>query len=347
MDEIYFRTDVNEIIATGHLMRCLSIANAAADKGLNPVFILSDRNGKETVESKGYETCILNSKWDDPESEIDDLTDLIQKREIVCLILDSYSVTDRYIREISEFTRVFYIDDVGKTACPMAAIICYANYYSRFDYDQRYADTNTKLLLGCDYVPLRKEFRGLPKKRIESSVRNILLLSGGSDPCHVLSRLLNSLNDGNGIRIEAICGRFDDEYSRLSDQYGNFANIRIHQAVDDMVEYMKQADLAISAGGTTLYELSACGTPTITYSFADNQLDNVRQFERDGLMPYLGDARYVDITARLRQIMSEFSSMENRQTVSANLQRLVDGKGAERIVEEIIIYSKRETDDTV
>ena len=54
---------------------------------------------------------------------------------------------------------------------------------------------------------------------------------------------------------------------------------------------MQEADLAISAGGTTLYELCAVGTPTICYSMADNQLDNVRQFEKDGLMYYAGDAR--------------------------------------------------------
>ena len=72
---------------------------------------------------------------------------------------------------------------------------------------------------------------------------------------------------------------------------------------------MKKVDVAISAGGTTLYELCACGTPTISYSFADNQLNNVKQFDEDGIIPYAGDVRYEDISLSIR---NNIKKMMNR-----------------------------------
>ena len=56
----YIRTDINEIIATGHVMRCLSIADAAKRQGEDVIFILSDENGKKYIEDRGYKIVVLN-----------------------------------------------------------------------------------------------------------------------------------------------------------------------------------------------------------------------------------------------------------------------------------------------
>ena len=70
---------------------------------------------------------------------------------------------------------------------------------------------------------------------------------------------------------------------------------------------MKKADIAISAGGTTLYELCACGTPTISYSFADNQLDNVEQFQKDELIDYAGDVRKTNIFENVKKRLNQYT----------------------------------------
>lgn len=72
----------------------------------------------------------------------------------------------------------------------------------------------------------------------------------------------------------------------------------------DIEKYMMEADIAISAGGSTLYELCAIGTPTISYSFADNQLDNVTKFAEDGLIAYAGDARYQNVVPKIIDILA-------------------------------------------
>ena len=99
---------------------------------------------------------------------------------------------------------------------------------------------------------------------------------------------------------------------------------------------MRLADIVVSAGGTTLYELCACGTPTISYAFADNQLNNVEKFDEDGIIRYAGDARYTDIVPAVKKLLTKYDSREYRQELSTRMQDVVDGKGAERIVRALI-----------
>ena len=104
---------------------------------------------------------------------------------------------------------------------------------------------------------------------------------------------------------------------------------------------MEEADLAVSAGGTTLYELAAMGVPTITYSFADNQLRNVYQFMEDDLMDYAGDGREeknivketdISVEERILKFYHLYDrDREMRKERSRRLQQMIDGKGAERI----------------
>jgi len=100
---------------------------------------------------------------------------------------------------------------------------------------------------------------------------------------------------------------------------------------------MQEADLAVSAGGTTLYELCAVGIPAISYSFADNQLYNVKQFDEDGIIEYAGDARYEDIVANVMNLCARYSAdADLREERSLRMQQAVDGKGAGRIAGVIL-----------
>ena len=101
-------------------------------------------------------------------------------------------------------------------------------------------------------------------------------------------------------------------------------------------ELYEQADVAISAGGSTLYELSSMGVPTITYSFVDNQIPNVRTFDNDELMPCAGDVRGGNVPKRVAQLLEKLDSYEFRSGVTRKLQNVVDGKGADRLAKLIL-----------
>jgi spore coat polysaccharide biosynthesis predicted glycosyltransferase SpsG len=159
-------------------------------------------------------------------------------------------------------------------------------------------------------------------------------MTGGTDPYHALKRILDALT-GFGCTIDVICGRYNTDYDYMVKKYQNDEKIKIIQHTDKLIDYMKEADVAVSAGGSTLYELCAVGTPTITYAIADNQLDNVKQFKNDGLMPYAGDVRHDDFVSNILKYMEAMVQTDYRMEISAKMQMLVDGNGAERIVKEL------------
>ncbi len=103
---------------------------------------------------------------------------------------------------------------------------------------------------------------------------------------------------------------------------------------------MREADLAISAGGTTLYELCACGTPSISYSVADNQFGNVRAFDREGLISCAGDIRSGTVPEMLGKLIAAFDRNE-RSARSERMRHVVDGRGADRIAEALIRLGNR------
>lgn len=333
---LYIRADMNDTIATGHMMRCLSIADALKRKGENTVFILADGQAVELLRSRGYDYIILHTEWNRMEAEFPVLREEIERRKISRLLIDSYQVTERYLANLRQHVETIYIDDLNAFEYPVNTIICYANYCSKFHYEERYH--SVKLYLGTKYVPLREAFWNCREKRISTQVENLLILSGGTDPYDVIGKILAQIDRERYRRIDVICGKYNKRYKMLNEAYRNAENIHIHRAVPDIEKYMSIADVAISAGGTTLYELCACGTPTISYSLADNQIDNVKQFQEDQLIDYAGDVRYEDVAGRVRDYLERYQYDSSlRREKSIKMQQMVDGKGALRLAQELCV----------
>lgn len=335
---IYIRTDMNSIVATGHMMRCLSIADAVRSRGEDVTFLLADDNGIKTLEARGYPYFILNSVWNDLESELPVLVSFIESRGVKKLLIDHYSVTPKYLSALHEYVYTAYIDDLNAFFYPVDLLICYANYYEKFCYRKRYRDNpiRTGFCLGTGYVPLRSAFWNCGKKEIHEEIRSLLIMSGGSDPFRFISQLLERLDILSYKKIYVICGLYNFDYEMLKERYASFSHVEIVKAVSDIDKYMKQADLAISAAGSALYELCAVGTPAISYTFADNQMDNAVQFDKDGIIPYSGDIRKKDVIHSVLEMLENGMTKKYRMQVSEKMQHLVDGRGAARIADIIL-----------
>ena len=331
IDKLYIRVDINDIIATGHLMRCLAIADKAKEYNVETVFINADNEGTKIINDRGYTNIVLDTIWDNLNLETDKLIETIKENNIKVLLLDTYMVTNDYLKRIGKYTKTVYIDDLNEMDYNVDVLIAYCNYYQKFNYVERYK--NVKLLLGTKYAPLRKEFSNLPKKKISEEIRNILVISGGTDNYHILEKILNNISDK--YKITCICGRYNKDYDKLSEKYKNNSYVTLYKNVNNMVDYMEQADLVISAGGTTLYELCACGTPTITYSISDNQLDNTKSFNDEKIMLYAGDVRKDNVVVNIIELIDKYTH-NFRKKSSKMMQEKVDGKGTERIVQELI-----------
>lgn len=332
----YIRADANMSIASGHIMRCMAVAQEIKKLNRDVTFIIADDYPVQMLEERGFKYIILDVDWNDKVSEIDKLIALIKENNIERLLIDSYQVTPEYFKRISEYTRVTYIDDLNAFKYDVDKIINYCHFYKEFGYDKIYTDGDAKLYLGCDYIPLREEFCCIEDKIIEENIRNILITTGGADlfktAKFIAAKVAPKYED---IRFHIVMGSFfvdTDEYEKLAEQN---KNICLHYNVSKMSELMKVCDAAISAGGTTLYELCACGTPTICFYVADNQKKGVNAMVNDGIMLGGCDVRegMENFGVSMEADMERTMDKNIRQMLSRKMKSLVDGRGARRIAD--------------
>lgn len=338
---IYIRVDANREIATGHVMRTLAIAKQVKNLGGRCKFIVSDEYAMPIILSNGFEVICLNSKWNDLNQEIFQMQKFIKSEQVKVVLVDSYFVTKEYLENLSQKVLVAYIDDLNLFKYPVQMLINYSVYYEKFHYELLDYPKETKFLLGCEYAPVREEFKNLVHPKRECLV-NVLVTSGGTDEYHVTYQLVKFLCQENmldNLRLHIVIGRFNQDKDKIKQLAEVYNNIQIHEDISYMSQLMMECDIAISAGGTTLYELCACGLFTVCFGIADNQLMGIEAFAEKGLMYTVGDIRKnieygVQKIAKQIQYFSQYP--DKCYEHSKKMQSLVDGNGAERIAAHLL-----------
>ena len=332
---ILIRADANEYVGTGHVMRCLSVAHAFVDKGEKVLFVTADHKGDKLIKQQGFDTICLDTDWNELDNERVDK--VVKEYKPNLLLLDSYYVTEHYLDKINNIVSTAYFDDLNTKCWNVDYIINYNIFAEVFDYT-RYSGTKTKLLLNPQYAPLRNEFRNCPKHKTEA-VSEIMVSAGGADPEHITERIISGIcHEMKDIVFHFIVGALNPRMADIKALKEDQDNIILHINEKHMSDLMKKCDLSISAAGTTLYELCATGIPTITYTLANNQLPAAEQFEKQGIMLNAGDCRedkgFIDrVKMNIEKLTGDF---ELRKRLSEKMQHLVDGHGAERIVEALL-----------
>lgn len=299
---IYFRTDGNSQIATGHLMRCLSIAQACHALSLPVCFLVSDEDSASLLKQFDpagiFPVKILSSAvYNEMEQELPELLSLLSEAPSL-LFVDSYFVTEPYLQAFAGVCPVAYLDDLQLFDYPVDLVINYdvISEDTLPSYQAAYAKAG-QALLGASYTPLRSQFQiDLPPVR--PSVKDILVTTGGSDPFHFCLHLLScfqerlsSLLAEPDFHLHILIGSLNEDKELLKELAAELSFLKLHENVSDMAALMASCDLVVSAAGTTLYELCAVGIPAISYSFADNQLPSSLAFDSVGAVPYAGDLR--------------------------------------------------------
>lgn len=341
MKKIYIRVDGNEEIATGHVMRCLSIAEQLRKSGAEVIFLLADGRPSDLIEERQFQWDVLHTTWDNLDLETDVLCEYIKRHHISVLLMDTYYVTEKYLKNLSKYTKVIYIDDLKQFPYPVHTIINYDVWSHSYDM-QAYKTRgyNPRILLGGKYVPLRKEFNR-QSFVVAKKVEKVLVTTGGTDSLNVAGSFLqhavkrNKLQD---LEYHIIAGCFNCNTEMLCQLASRHPGIILHQNVSNMAEWMRACDVAISAAGTTIYELCACGIPSICFELADNQ-SGADVWQTEGYMLYAGNAM-LDIEDCVenccKHLLYYMNHPRMRKKYSLKLQRLVDGHGVERIADYIM-----------
>jgi len=404
--ELWIRADANKQIGMGHMMRCLTIAEAAGRAGIRTLFFTADEEAAPLLRERGQEYRILHTDFADMESELPRLflemeeawqsrtetaaerrqetgeqPDAGQKQETreqpdagqqpeIVLLADSYRITESYLRRLKqklsgENSRLAILEDYGNVPFQADILINYNIYGTDFSYE----NNAPKALLGCGYMPLRQEFTK-QSYEVREQVTHVLLTTGGSDTYRIAEKLVKMLLFPEEVKTEGepetklhlhvVCGKFSEslqdlrkleeecegEEKRLTKPEGqdkecenSRKRLTVYTDVKKMWELMARCDLALSAAGTTLYELCAVGVPTICFSFADNQILPGMAFEEHTPVVYAGDyeKNKTEMFAEVVKQVTRFRGMsrEKRAAISENMRKIVDGKGAERIIEEL------------
>lgn len=334
--KVYFRADGNSVICSGHIMRCLSLAEAMRSGGAECVFITADDNPARLISRAGFKHIVLKSRWDELDGEISAIVSLLNERKPAFLVLDTYYASEKYMSSLNKIVPIIYIDDLNAFDYPVSCVVNYNIYAEELHYS-----TKIPLILGTQYAPLREEFVNVTPK-VRENVQNLLILTGGADPQNVMSAFLESFLNSSGIkglRLHVVLGALIANKKFIYKTAEHFQNVIIHENVVKMSELMKDCDIAISAAGSTLYELCACGVPTLSYSFADNQLLGARCFDEKGLIPYAGDVRdsTQKVINRACEILFELIKNQKLRTKRSLLMRnFCDGMGANKLAEELI-----------
>lgn len=338
---IAIRADANKKIAMGHIMRCLSIASRLKELGEEAVFFTSGDYAADYIKSKGFECYILPYEYKNKDEEIYEFIDILKAKNISTVLLDSYEVTSRYMMQLNKAVKIAYIDDLNLFKYPADLIINYTYNTDMSLYNEwHYNLTDTKFLLGSRYIPLRPEFSNSVIK-CNSQVKRIFITTGGSDEHNMLLEILKELCKSKWSKIEklVIAGKFYGHMEELRTLELHHESVKVYHDIPDMAGVMKKCDVAISAGGTTVAELCACGIPIIGFAVAQNQIYGLEAYSEDGIVKYAGDVRedrkrVVDnIVINLEEFVTDYNQRKQQGKLAHDL---IDGDGAMRTAKEII-----------
>ncbi|MEF9951700.1 MAG: UDP-2,4-diacetamido-2,4,6-trideoxy-beta-L-altropyranose hydrolase [Clostridium sp.] len=337
---IFLRVDSNEVIATGHLMRCLVIANKLRIIGEECVFVVSDSKSFEIIEKWGFNYICLNSEWDKIDDELDSFIKLIKAYNVKKVIIDSYYISEKYLSTLKKYVKLIYLDDINKFKYPVNMIINYSDTYKRFNYDDIYKDEDIVFLSGYQYVPLRDEFDGI-EVCIREDIKEVIFTVGGSDNLNITNMFIEEiakLETNKDIIFNIVVGRVNKNISLINKIVEGLQNVKVFSNISNMSDLIRKCDLAITAGGTTILEMCACKIPTIGISIADNQREGMAVLREKEAIIYAGDAledKYKVINTINYNIELLKDSVEVRKRLSTNMGNILDGKGASRIASEI------------
>ncbi|MBE5907618.1 MAG: UDP-2,4-diacetamido-2,4,6-trideoxy-beta-L-altropyranose hydrolase [Lachnospiraceae bacterium] len=352
---ILFRADGNSHVGMGHVMRCLSIADEFKKTGESCLFVTADSGLINVIEARGHMNLALHSMYNHMDDELVAFKQVIDAGNIDAILVDSYYVTEQYLRILWQFCScrnitLVYIDDVLAFPYPCDILLNYNIYAKENEYRELYKNNLLPvLMLGTKYTPQREEFQNIAKRAVNRTAKNILVSTGGADFEHIALKMIMEIcthPEWNQYHFHFVVGMMNLDKDKIDSFSEGKDNITVHKNVKKMSELMQSCDVAISAAGSTLYELCSTQTPTITYILADNQIAGAESFEDAGVLQCAGDVRDVGVSVLvvnlIRSAVLLCNDFGKRQEIAQKMKKVIDGQGARRVIEEVSKYKRGE-----
>lgn len=334
---LLIRADATTRIGTGHVMRCLALAQAWMAQGGVVVF-LSDlpRSLHERLLAEGVSVVQLQTEAG-TRADAEQLISLAGQTQSRHIVVDGYHFGADYQSWVKAAgLKLLVLDDNVHAEYYYADLVLNQNIHANERlYPRR--EPYTQLLLGTQYTLLRREFWRWAdwERKIPASARNLLITMGGSDPDNVTLKVLQALatlSDGS-LSVKVVVGGGNPHRAILETVTNQQScDVELIHDARDMPALMAWADVAISAGGSTCWELLFMGAPSIIIVLAENQRAIAEGLNTISVARSLGVFENItgrNITAGLQELLTDPEQLR-RMAVAG--RKLVDGRGVERVV---------------
>ena len=338
---IIIRTDASISIGTGHVMRCLTLADELKRGNAAVRFICREEEGNliGTIEEQGYKVYRLPRSIDietDKELTGAIIKDLPTRPD--WLIIDHYDIDlswESHIRKL--VTKIMIIDDLADRQHD-GDLLLNQNYSLSKDPYNGLLPEKCVRLLGPEYTLLRPQFLEVRKnlRKRTGELKRILIFMGGSDPDNENCKVLKAIQmlDKPDISIDVIIGQSNPHRDEVKSLATRMPNAACHLHLDNMAELMSEVDLSIGAGGTTTWERCSIGLPAIVSVIAENQYASAVSVDRYGAIINMGYSNLLsseDYTEAIKGL-----DKLQLDTMSQKGLALVDAEGSMRVAGKIL-----------
>jgi UDP-2,4-diacetamido-2,4,6-trideoxy-beta-L-altropyranose hydrolase len=335
---LIIRSDASIQIGTGHVMRCLALAQASQAQGGQAIFVFTDQSTalENRLLGEGMQVVYLSVESGSTEDskQTADFTLALNAKWVV---VDGYQFGAEYQKTIKNSgLNLLFIDDYGHSKNYSADLVLNQNISARAEWYQC-RSPHTQLLLGERYTLLRKQFSAWQgyQKKITDNVENILITLGGSDPGNITAWILEALQlvKSHALHLTVVVGGNNPHYESLEFLANQcIHSIRLLNNVADMPQLMAEADIAIAAGGITNWELAMLGVPTMVIPIADNQTEIAQALNDREIVMSVGRIPTISPQEFANQFEELWHDRDRRDRMSRAGQALIDGEGCDRIV---------------
>ena len=334
--KLLFRTDANVSMGTGHVMRCLALAQAWQDAGGEVAFAMAEATPSIEARLRIARAQIVRLQVAaGSEDDAACTLDAAQRHGAGWVVVDGYQFDSGYASSLqSGRLKVLQIDDNGEGSPPSADLVLNQNLHASETLYQSRAP-QTRLLLGTRYALLRREFVFWRKRTFEITgrARRVLLTMGGSDPDNVTEHVLRFLLVEPDLELTVAVGGSNPHLASIEKMVEQASGpVRVLKDVSNMPALMVWADLAVAGAGTTSWEMCMMGLPAALCVLAPNQENIAAELARAGAavdLGYVGRRGTQEAELVLRELIG---SKATRAKMSARGRELVDGRGGERVV---------------
>ncbi|MBN2144539.1 MAG: UDP-2,4-diacetamido-2,4,6-trideoxy-beta-L-altropyranose hydrolase [Candidatus Aureabacteria bacterium] len=324
--KVYILSEGNKETGFGHVTRCMSIYQAFLEKRISPIFII---NGDESTQTVWNGASPLLMNWIEQKEVLEEIygSDMV--------IIDSYLADIPFYRTVSKIVKIpVYFDDIQRLEYPKGIVINGAIGAENISYPIR---KDIHYLLGHRYSCLRKEFWRVPVKKIRKNIQNILFTFGGNDMRNLMPSVLSAvIREAPKINKFIVAGRAFNHIEEIEKVKDEYTQIIYDPDAKTIRNLMQRADIAVTAGGQTLYELARMGVPSIVISVADNQKNNILGWLKMGFIEYAGSWHENNLLEKVKRAIRKIKYQKIRKHQSEIGKKLINGKGSRLIVKTLL-----------